>query len=518
MAAEPTLSTLAQMAAETAPDTQEESSMSAQARTKEQMRRHYVRTLHKVIDESDIIILVLDARDPEGCRSRLVEEEVRRRESEGKKLVFVLNKVDLVPKVNAQAWLKYLRHSTPTLPFLSSTQNQRNNLSSTTSPALLKLLKAYKPKSGSVTIGVVGYPNVGKSSLINTLKRSKACAVASQPGHTKELQSVQLERGIRIVDSPGVVFDDDGAAADAKSARKGSVLLRNVVRVDDVEDPIAVVEEIVARTAPEALQRIYNLPAFGSTLEFLTMVALSAGKLLKGGTPDINNAARQILNDWNHQKIPYFSTPPEVHTSQIPSLVPGTNEIAPGAENVGNAAIVTEFAKPFALEGLFNAADNGAFDGDDNGAFDGDAKMDEDQEVFYDAEELPVAEEIPVVQDDDMIDPDLSTTSLKRPRSPSPEPLPPNAEVEMHDPDDLPTRQPKRLRKNHDLPEYEQAQGSGHNPPNNPHNQLGRNNPLNRRFLKKEAKRARKVQRLVAKAAGESMVVDEGLAATFMTA
>ena len=131
---------------------------------------------------------------------------------------------------------------------------------------------------------------------------------------------MQLERGIRIVDSPGVVFDDDGEAADLKSARKGSVLLRNVVRVDDVADPIAVVEEIVARTEVEALQRIYNLPAFGSTLEFLTMVALSAGKLLKGGTPDLNNAARQILNDWNHQKIPYFSTPPEVHTSQIPSL------------------------------------------------------------------------------------------------------------------------------------------------------------------------------------------------------
>jgi len=64
-----------------------------QQKTKEQVRRHYVRTLHKVIDQSDIVILVLDARDPEGCRSRLVEEEVRRRESEGKKLVFVLNKI-----------------------------------------------------------------------------------------------------------------------------------------------------------------------------------------------------------------------------------------------------------------------------------------------------------------------------------------------------------------------------------------------------------------------------------------
>ena len=60
---------------------------------KEQLRRHYVHTLHKVVDEADVVLLVLDARDPAGCRSRLVEEEVRRRESEGKRLVFVLNKI-----------------------------------------------------------------------------------------------------------------------------------------------------------------------------------------------------------------------------------------------------------------------------------------------------------------------------------------------------------------------------------------------------------------------------------------
>jgi hypothetical protein len=63
-------------------------------KTKEQQRRHYIRMLHKVVDEADVILLVLDARDPAGCRSRLVEEEVRRREAEGKRLVFVLNKID----------------------------------------------------------------------------------------------------------------------------------------------------------------------------------------------------------------------------------------------------------------------------------------------------------------------------------------------------------------------------------------------------------------------------------------
>jgi hypothetical protein len=65
----------------------------------------------------------------------------------------------------------------------------------------------------------------------------KVCAVAAQPGHTKDLQSIQLERGLRIVDSPGVIFDDDDSI---QGQKESSVLLRNVVKPEDVDDPISV--------------------------------------------------------------------------------------------------------------------------------------------------------------------------------------------------------------------------------------------------------------------------------------
>ena len=230
----------------------------------------------------------------------------------------------------------------------------------------MKLLKAYKPKACPATIGVVGYPNVGKSSLINSLKRSKVshiaahhryfsqqsqvCGVAAQAGHTKDVQSIQLAKDLRILDTPGIVLHDDDLDK-GKGNKKGNIFLRNVIKVEDIEDPLAVggwqwlpywshwrtvVEEIVARTPPELLQSIYKIPEYNSSLEFLTVVALTNGRLLKvrtwifpwnafahmreqGGVPDLSATARLVLNDWNQQKIPNFSEPPTTHPSLIPS-------------------------------------------------------------------------------------------------------------------------------------------------------------------------------------------------------
>lgn len=252
--------------------------------------------------------------------------------------------LDLVPRHNAEAWLAYLRHEAPTLPFRASTQSQRTNLSTRTAPAVLHLLKSFrKGPAGSITAGVVGAPNVGKSSLINSLKRARVCATAAEPGCTTDLQTIALERGVKIVDSPGVVFDDHDAVSGHTAAE--NAVLRNVLSVDDIADPIAVVGTILARTDAGTIQKLYKLPPFTTSLEFLTMLALTTGRLGPGGTPDTDGAARVVLRDWNRSKIPFFTDVPQRHTS----------DVAEGAQIVG------AFAPAFDLGALYGVNDAAAF-------------------------------------------------------------------------------------------------------------------------------------------------------------
>ena len=176
---------------------------------------------------------------------------------------------------------------------------------------------------------MVGLPNVGKSSLINSLKRSKACHVGSTPGVTKAMQEVQLDSKIKLLDSPGVVLAS-GLKNDA------SVALRNAIKVDTMDDPITPVEAILQRCPKEQMCLQYSIASYDTIHEFLAYVAKKIGKLSKGGVPNSNMAARLVLNDWNNGKIKYFTHPPETETKSTHV----------------SAEIVTEFAKEFSLQDL----------------------------------------------------------------------------------------------------------------------------------------------------------------------
>merc|ERR1712130_137124 len=303
----------------------------------------YYREFRKVVTAADVVLEVLDARDPLGSRCREVEQAVMCQSD--KRLVLVLNKADLVPRENLQAWVRHLRHEYPTIAFKASTQNSGRlgqakidlkavDAEITTSKCvgadtLLNLLGNYcrnKDVKTSIRVGVVGLPNVGKSSLINSMKRSRACPTGSTPGVTKAMQEVQLDSKIKLLDCPGMVLAS-GNMTDA------SVALRNAVKVETLDDPVTPVVAIIARVPRPHLMLQYGVSTFSDTAEFLAKLAISSGKLKKGGVPDRNLAARIVLNDWNSGKIKYFTHPPELKTES-------------------SSQIVQEFSRDFSLDEL----------------------------------------------------------------------------------------------------------------------------------------------------------------------
>lgn len=293
----------------------------------------YYKEFKKVVEAADVVLEVLDARDPAGSRVQQLETAIH--SQPGKKLVLVLNKADLVPRANLEAWLKHLRREHPAIAFKSSTQIQNSNLAHATkriiksstdllqssrclgADVLLQLLKNYcrnKDIKTAITVGVVGLPNVGKSSLINSLKRSKSCGVGATPGLTKSMQEIHLDSKIKLLDCPGIVLPG-GDSSDAAAA------LRNAVKIENLDDPITPVEAILQRADKKQLMLHYQLPSFKNTEQFLAVLAKRLGKLKKKGIPHKETAARKVLYDWNMGVIKYYTQPPVAAQPEVASAL-----------------------------------------------------------------------------------------------------------------------------------------------------------------------------------------------------
>lgn len=307
-------------------------------------RRAFMREFNKVVDSSDVILEVLDARDPLGCRCYEAERAIVAASGGMKRIVLVLNKVDMVPKDVTDKWLAYLRNDFPTVAFRASIQEGRGRgqakisaLAATSlntseclgAENLLSLLKNYcrnKDLKTSIAVGVIGYPNVGKSSLINSLKRTRAVNTGAAPGVTRSAQEVHLDKNIRLIDCPGIVF----------SSKQGDALvLRNCIKVESLYDPVAPVETIIKRVGPEPLMVAYSVPAFDSTAEFLACLCSVRGKYKTGGVFDVETAARIVLQDWNSGNIPFYTLPPK----------------GPSRAQLG-ASVVQEWGKEFDIKSV----------------------------------------------------------------------------------------------------------------------------------------------------------------------
>ncbi|CAL0326567.1 unnamed protein product [Lupinus luteus] len=166
--------------------------------------------LYKVIDSSDVVVQVLDARDPQGTRCYHLEKHLKENCTH-KHMVLLLNKCDLIPAWATKGWLRVLSKEYPTLAFHASINKSFGKGS------LLSILRQFarlKSDKQAISIGFVGYPNVGKSSVINTLRTKNVCKVAPIPGETKVWQYITLTKRIFLIDCPGVVYHNKDTETD----------------------------------------------------------------------------------------------------------------------------------------------------------------------------------------------------------------------------------------------------------------------------------------------------------------
>ena len=257
-----------------------------------------------MIDSSDVVIHVLDARNPLGTLCTRVEAFLEK-EAKHKHLIYLLNKCDLIPPKVTEAWVKHLSQRHPCLAFHASLQNPFGKGSLIT---LLRQFAKLHPERKQISVGFVGYPNTGKSSIINALRKKKVCTVAPIPGQTKVWQYVTLMKRIYLIDCPGIVPSDHDDT-------EQELVLKGAIRVENIAYPEDSIPLVLERVKPEYLLKVYGVSQWTDHVDFMGQVAKKSGKLLKGGEADVPTVAKMILNDWMRGELPYFTPLPSTNTT-----------------------------------------------------------------------------------------------------------------------------------------------------------------------------------------------------------
>lgn len=257
-------------------------------------KEEFPEVVKKLIEFSDIILVILDARFIKETRDIELEEKIKKR---GKKIIFVLNKSDLIDKDKLDE-----KELSELYPYVFMSSKTRKGSKDLRNRIKIESKKIGKPidSLGRVTIGVIGYPNTGKSSVINTLIGKHKAGTASEAGYTKGIQKLKLSPDIFLIDSPGIIPVREYSNVDEeKMSKHAKVGGRSY---SQVKEPEFVIGRIM-KDYKGLLEKHYNIQADGDSEILIEELGKRKGFLKKGGEIDEDKTSRSILKEWQQGKI-----------------------------------------------------------------------------------------------------------------------------------------------------------------------------------------------------------------------
>jgi ribosome biogenesis GTPase A len=239
-----------------------------------------------VIKKADVLLEVIDARFPEETRNSEVEREIVRLK---KPFIIVINKCDLVSKEKLEQTKSRLSKIAPTI-FISSKDR------SGTTMLRHQILASASIKGRDIFVGTLGYPNVGKSSVINSVTGRHRASTSPISGHTRGVQHVDAGSRIMFIDTPGVIpFDEKDEYIQGLLGIKDATHLKDHIGV-----ALKMLEKMLTDNKT-ALESFYKIEIDNeSAYEVLELIGKQCNFLQKKGEVDETRTATRIINDWQN--------------------------------------------------------------------------------------------------------------------------------------------------------------------------------------------------------------------------
>ncbi|MBE5901912.1 MAG: ribosome biogenesis GTPase YlqF [Lachnospiraceae bacterium] len=257
------------------------------------------RMMQEDIKLIDLVIELLDARVPLSSRNPDIDDLAK-----NKSRLILLNKADLADNRKTKLWTAYFEEKGFFVVTLDS--RSRGGMKAVQE----EIMKACKAKierdlkrgikNRPVRAMVVGIPNVGKSTFINSFAGKAAAKTGNKPGVTKGKQWIRLNKQAELLDTPGILwpkFEDQTVGM--RLAMIGSI--RNeILNLDEVAQSLI---RNLRSQYPGALKERYEIEEDGEDYEILAAIAASRNWLVKGGEPDYNKAVNVVLEEFRDGKL-----------------------------------------------------------------------------------------------------------------------------------------------------------------------------------------------------------------------